>query len=644
MKLKKLNKVIALAVALVMAVPTTVFAAEPQEGTEMVLECETPEEYEARTGYQLPERYHYVLEDGYVLFLEDGSPWIEPDEEVEKPDESETPGESESPDESETPGESGKPGESETPEESENPEESESPKLPDDSLLPGTDDAEENNNSGMTNEELIANQEFYTVPELKEDFRFWTVARKYAFAKKELEIREDMSTDAENVGKLTKNGVCFILKEEDKWVYVESGRVRGFVLAEELVTGEDAQEILEDYQKEAKKKAKEDGEVYKGIEKVVPVAEELISYKENEAFTYLRATASQTVIEKEYALCTADLLNVREEKSTDARVVGELSQGSICYIIADREDEWVYIESADVRGFVKGEYLKTGEDAAAEIEENGEDTYKTAQEMIEPKDNGACYYTLTSVKSGVPGSKIRETVIDFASQFIGNPYVWGGTSLTGGADCSGFVQSIYREYGYELPRTAASQAQYGTKIKVEDAQPGDLIFYAKEGQIYHVVMYAGEGKTVEAMGKKQGIVHGNLNTKNAVWAVQVLDDTEDMEFTMAAGGGIGEVNATEAMYGECLGNFKLTHYCACELCCDVETGITATGAPVIEGRTIAVDPKVIPYGTKVIINGHIFTAEDCGGAIKGNRIDIYVNEHAKANALGVKYADVYLLK
>ena len=79
-------------------------------------------------------------------------------------------------------------------------------------------------------------------------------------------------------------------------------------------------------------------------------------------------------------------------------------------------------------------------------------------------------------------------------------------------------------------------------------------------------------------------------------------------------GDIAEVNAEPAMYGENLGEFRLTYYCSCEICCDVETGITATGTPVIEGRTIAVDPSVIPYGTQVIINGHIFTAEDCGGA------------------------------
>ena len=76
----------------------------------------------------------------------------------------------------------------------------------------------------------------------------------------------------------------------------------------------------------------------------------------------------------------------------------------------------------------------------------------------------------------------------------------------------------------------------------------------------------------------------------------------------------------------------------------METGIPATGKPGVEGGTIAVDPSVSPSGTQVIIGGHIFTAEDCGGAIKGNKIDIYVNNHQKALELGVNYADVYLKK
>ena len=226
------------------------------------------------------------------------------------------------------------------------------------------------------------------------------------------------------------------------------------------------------------------------------------------------------------------------------------------------------MESGDVRGFVKGEYLVFDEKTAEEVEKKGEETFTLAEELVKPEENKACYYTLTSIKTGIPQGEIRQSLLDFASQFIGNPYVWGGTSLTEGADCSGFAQSIYKAYGYDLPRTSREQSQFGTKIPVEDAQPGDLIFYAKNGVVYHVVIYAGDGKTIEAMSTSRGIVQGNVDYSHAVWATRVLEDT-----VYAYGSGdIAEVNADPSMYGEDLGEFRLTYYCACEICCDVETG------------------------------------------------------------------------
>lgn len=93
-----------------------------------------------------------------------------------------------------------------------------------------------------------------------------------------------------------------------------------------------------------------------------------------------------------------------------------------------------------------------------------------------------------------------------------------------------------------------------------------------------------------------------------------------------------------------LGEFKLTAYCPCEACNGQwKDGITSTGVIAQAGRTIAVDPTVIPYGTEVNINGHTYIAEDCGGAIKGNRIDIYFDTHAEALEFGVQYADVYIV-
>ena len=498
-------------------------------------------------------------------------------------------------------------------------------------------------------EELIKKQQIVELPEVEEDFRFWTVARKYAFAEKELDILEKIpdgqegtdTTEIRKAGKLKKGGLLYVLKEEDGWMYVESGNVRGFVSTSDVVQGEKAEKLLSLYQDKAKEEAKRRGQEYKGIEGAAVTAEALLDPSENEAYTYLRATVNQTLIDKVYAVTTADLLYIREEKNTDSRIIGTLAEGNLCYVLQEEEDGWLYIESGDVRGFIKKEYVQTGNTTAEQVEQNGEDSYATAEEWIKPEENKALYYTLTSVKAGVPGDEVRNSLLEFASQFIGNPYVWGGTSLTDGADCSGFVQSIYRQYGYELPRVAEDQAQYGTKIAVEDARPGDLIFYADEtGYIYHVVLYAGEGKTIEAMGEEYGITQGTVDTKDAVWATQILDDAS----CTYGEEGIYNADVTEEMYGERLGEFEITYYCACELCCDKETKSTATGEPVVEGITIAADPSVIPYGTQVIINGHVFTAQDCGKVVEGNHIEIYVNSHQKALELGASQAELYLTK
>lgn len=91
-----------------------------------------------------------------------------------------------------------------------------------------------------------------------------------------------------------------------------------------------------------------------------------------------------------------------------------------------------------------------------------------------------------------------------------------------------------------------------------------------------------------------------------------------------------------------LGRFKLTAYCACSKCCGKSDGITASGTKAKQGRTIAVDPKLIPYGTKVVINGQTYVAEDCGGSIKQNRIDVFFNSHKDALNFGVQYAEVFI--
>lgn len=527
----------------------------PQE--EEVPEKETPEQYEERTGFQLPDGKKYVLQDGFVILLEDGTPMLE---------------------------------------------------------------------DALTNEELIAQQVIQEPPAIQEDFRFWTVARVYAFAKEDISIREEMSEEAQAVGTLRKEGVCYVLETGEEWFYVESGTVRGFVKAEELFTGEEAETIYQKYQEKTGSRE---------LEAEAGVAQELIPRGENQAFLHTRTTVNQTVVKKQYALAS-ETVNIREGKGTDSRIVGVLEQNGLCYILADETEDWVYVESGNVRGFVSRSYLRTDESVQKQVEENGEATFTLAGEEISPQENQACYYTMTSIKSGVPGSTLRNLVLEFASQFIGNPYVWGGTSLTQGADCSGFVQSIYREFGYSLPRVAADQAQCGMKIAVEDAQPGDLIFYAKGGEIYHVVLYAGEGRTIEAMGTKYGIVSANLNTENAVWAVRLLEDA----VTEYASEDLTEVNVPEENSGNDLGEFQIHYACTCEACSDGSTALEAVGTPLIEGETIAADPELIPAGAQVGIGGHLFTAAERYQEVTGKNITIFTNDHTKAE----KVEHVYLME
>lgn len=314
-------------------------------------------------------------------------------------------------------------------------------------------------------------------------------------------------------------------------------------------------------------------------------------------------------------------------------------------MLADSSEDWVYVESGDVRGFADASLLLRGHEAKVYIDREGEENLKEAEEKLSPEENKACYYTLTSVKEASVSGLIRSAMISFAEQFIGNPYVWGGTSLTNGADCSGFVQSIYREFGYSLPRVAQDQAYVGTRIPVSEAAPGDLIFYERNGEIYHVVMSLGNGQTIEAQSSATGIVYGNVNYANAVWASRIIsdEDTDILERLKQDGKADVYTQYTTAgyTYGTYLGNFKLTSYCACPICCGIwsdGTATTASGTTATEGRTVAMGG--IPFGTKLVIGGLVYTVEDRGTPY--GHVDIYKNSHQDALNFGVQYADVYL--
>ena len=414
-----------------------------------------------------------------------------------------TPGQTEQPSTSDetqpsTPGETQTESGSEATSESESEKESETD--------PPEEESESETSEYGSNEELLAHQNIVIPPKLELEFRFTKVDKRYALVRsaKGASVYEKKSDDAREVGELEYYGLAYILDDAgDGWYYIESGNVRGFIRAEEVVADETAERIVK----------------VKGLDEL-PLARLIVARTENEAFTYTHTTVQDVMASKVYAIAAKDL-EIREQRKDGARTTGTLAKGGLCYILADEDKDWIFVESGNVRGFVKRTELTIGAKADAAVSEKGEKNLVLADVKVKPEENKACYYTFTSVQEASQEAKTRESMVNFALQFLGNPYVWGGTSLTNGCDCSGFVQSIYAYYGYSLPRVADAQSGYGMQIPISSAQPGDLIFYAKNGYVYHVSMYIGNGQVVHAAGRKLGIITSGISG-NAVWATRII--------------------------------------------------------------------------------------------------------------------------
>ena len=229
-------------------------------------------------------------------------------------------------------------------------------------------------------------------------------------------------------------------------------------------------------------------------------------------------------VDKTYAYAKVKTsLNVREGTSKDSRIIGKLSAKAVCYVIADGDKDWVYIESGDVRGFVKASYLQQGKKALKYVTKTGEDKMETAEQVVKPENNKAFTYvtnTVYDVKNGT-----GEGIINFADQFVGNPYVWGGDSLTNGIDCSHFVYEVLSRCGvYDGEYTTSyGWRSLGEEVKsLEDAKAGDVVCY--EG---HVALYDGDGGIVEAKGTKWGITHDRKVDCNEILTIRRFATTSE---------------------------------------------------------------------------------------------------------------------
>lgn len=264
-------------------------------------------------------------------------------------------------------------------------------------------------------------------------------------------------------------------------------------------------------------------------------------------------------------------LNIRQEASTDSEVVGILTNHNACELLEDAGD-WYKVTSGKVTGYVNKQYLVTGDEAESIAEQeiktvatvNTETLNVRAEKSTEAAvlsqvgnseaftvnsvadgwveisvDDSVGYIsqdyvtlaqalptakTIEQVKYGDGVSDVRASVVSYALQFVGNRYVWGGTSLENGVDCSGFTMRILGKYGISLPHSSKAQPSYGTKISASEAKPGDLFFYGSGRSISHVAIYIGNGQIVHASNKRDGIKVSNAYYRNPICVARYLPD------------------------------------------------------------------------------------------------------------------------
>ncbi|MCI8639535.1 MAG: C40 family peptidase [Coprococcus sp.] len=216
---------------------------------------------------------------------------------------------------------------------------------------------------------------------------------------------------------------------------------------------------------------------------------------------YLVPTNKGEYLDMAFADVTS-FLYIRSEPTKESEYVGKLYPGYAAKITGP-VGEWTPVESGGVTGYVKTEFITVGqkseqfaEELIAQAESEGREDAFTYAESREAEEARLAAEAEAAAQQAAGG----QAIADYACQFIGNPYVWGGTSLTNGADCSGFVQSVFAQFGISLPRTSYDQRGVGMAVSYDQAMPGDIICY--DG---HVGIYIGGGQIVNAQNPAQGI-------------------------------------------------------------------------------------------------------------------------------------------
>ena len=288
-----------------------------------------------------------------------------------------------------------------------------------------------------------------------------------------LRVRAEASTESEIVGKLYPYTVATILEPGDEWTKVESGSVTGYVSNEYLMFGDEAGAYI------------------------------------TENYKYCATVEVQA-------------LNVRQEQSTESECIGSVTGGRELDILSET-DEWVEIQyTEDTTGYVAREYVKVGWNYPVAITVEEEQALIAASLAAQASASqraasSSAAAVLPPVETSAEGLALGQQIASYACQFVGCPYVYGGSSLTNGTDCSGFTMAVYAQFGYSLSHSSGAQMGQGTPVSLDAVQPGDIICYSG-----HVGLYIGGGQIVHAATESTGIVISNMYYASPIGARRIV--------------------------------------------------------------------------------------------------------------------------